>query len=157
MQDIGDYKNALLSMVIQSDDILSAMYTDKKVESLSSLIYKQIFPYLYVDDTQTDVLSYICIEADIPRIPTGTTKTAQLSVWAYAHKECMQCDNHSGTRVDVLCDYLDRVIMDEKNRKQFGIGRPQLISVNHFYPQNKYYGRQLIYNIPDFKVKEKNG
>ena len=54
LKDLGLYKNYLLNMIIQSDDIKDAMFVDKNKESkkhgnLNQLIYKQIFPYLYVD------------------------------------------------------------------------------------------------------------
>lgn len=165
LKDLGLYKNYLLNMIIQSDDIKDAMFVDKNKESkkhgnLNQLIYKQIFPYLYVDETQTEVLPYICIEDDIPRVPTSTVKNMQLTIWAYAHKDCMQYDyyNYSGDyigdRPDALCDMIDRIIMSEENYYSFGIGKPELKSVGHLFPQNKYYGRQLIYEIPDFKSKK---
>lgn len=154
LKDLGEYKMTLLNMIIQSNDISNAMYKENKNIKLSQLIYKQIFPFLYVDETQTDVLSYICFDDAVPRVPTGTVKNMQLTVLVYAHRKCMQYDSYTGTRVDALTDYVDRVIMDEENRKKFGIGRPKLESVNNAFPHNDYYGKQLIYTIPDFKVKE---
>lgn len=162
LKDLGLYKNYLLSMIVKSSDIKDAMFIEdnkRKDGNLGQLMFKQIFPYLYVDETQTEVLPFICVEDDVPRIPTGTIKDMQLTVWAYAHKDCMQYSYYNykdyiGTRADALCDMIDRIIMSEENCRKFGIGIPQLISVGHLFPQNEYYGRQLIYKISDFKLKK---
>ena len=157
LKDLGEYKMTLLDKIIRSDKISDAMYKDKKSESLDKLVYKQIFPFLYVDETQTDVLTYLCIETSVPRIPTGTIKDVRLTVLVYGHRECMQYDGYPGTRIDALSDYMDRIIMGEDVRKEFGIGRPKLETVNPAFPQKKYYGREMIYTIPDFKVKHVTG
>ena len=36
---------------------------------------------------------------------------------------------------------------------ELGIGKPELVSATNFYPNNKYYGRELVYRVPEFKVK----
>lgn len=125
-------------------------YTEDDVESL---IYSQIFPYLYTDETQTEVLPYLCIEVDIPRIPTNTVKDMKLIVWAYCHKEGMRYSKkgYIGTKVDILADMIERQLRESD---KFGIGKLQLQSVSYFFPSNKYYGKQLIYNMPDFKISK---
>ena len=157
LNDIGIYKDTLLEMLLSNNSICETLLgknysNDDKLD----LIYTQVFPYLYVDETQTEVLSYICVEVDIPRVPTGTMKNMQLIVWAYSHKECMKylCNGYHGTRTDILSDMIDRQISNPKNCRDYGIGKPTLTSVKYFYPQNKYYGRQMFYTIPDFKVKK---
>ena len=157
LQDIGLYKDNLISMLLSDSSICKVLlgndYTDNDI---SDLVYTQVFPYLYIDETQTEVLSYICIEVNIPRIPTGTMKDLKLIVWAYSHKNCMQCPipKYHGTRPDILVDLIDRILSKPECCRKFGIGMPTLTSVEYFFPQNKYYGRQLVYTIPDFKVKE---
>ena len=157
LNDIGAYKDTLLEMLLSNDGICETLLgkgysNDDKL----NLVYTQIFPYLYVDETQTEVLPYICVEVDIPRFPTGTMKDMQLIVWAYSHKDCMRYsrDGYSGTRTDILSDMIDRQISNPEICRTYGIGKPTLTSVRYFFPQNKYYGRQMIYTIPDFKVKK---
>lgn len=154
LKDMGSYKNTLLSYFINSEDICELMfnkkaYTEKDVDNL---IYSQIFPYLYVDDTQNEVLPYLCIEVGVPRISTGTIKDMKLIIWAYCHKDSMRYykKGYSGTKVDILADMVERVLRESN---KFGIGKLQLISCEHFFPNSKYYGKQLVYNMPDFKVK----
>lgn len=157
LQDISLYKENLMYMLLSDSEICEILLghpcTD---DDISDIVYTQIFPYLYVDETQTEVLTYICIEVDIPIVPTGTMKDMRLIVWAYSHKDCIQCTTpgYSGIRPDVLADLIDRKISSHTSCRAFGIGTPTLASAKYFFPQNKYYGRQLIYKIPDFKVKK---
>ena len=56
LKDIGKYKNKLLSIIVKSKDICEAIlgvnYNEENVDE--QLIYSNIFPYLYIDDTQTE-------------------------------------------------------------------------------------------------------
>ena len=106
LKDIGSYKDKVISALVNSHDICELMlnketFTDDEAEHL---IHRQIFPYLYADDTQDETLSYICLEADIPYIPTNTVKSVKLTVWVYCHKSIMGYakNRYSGTRVDIL-------------------------------------------------------
>lgn len=155
LKDMGSYKKTLLSYFVNSEDICELMFNKKSYdeEDVENLLYTQIFPYLYVDNTQDEVLPYLCIEVSIPRIPTGTIKDMNLIVWAYCHKKGMKYTKkgYSGTKADILADMVERTIRESD---KFGIGKLQLISCEHFFPNNKYYGRQLVYNIPDFKINK---
>lgn len=154
LKDIGLYKNRLVSAILNSNNIIQLLlnkdtYSDEEVDDL---MYTQIFPYLYVDGTQIEVLSYLCLEVNVPRIPTTTIKDIQIIIWAYCHKDCMKYSKKGflGTRVDILSDMVERELRDSD---RFGIGKLRLTSVSHFFPNNKYYGREMRFIIPDFKVK----
>ena len=157
LYDIGSCKQELFSSFINDPDICELLfnkepYTDDDREKL---FYSQIFPYLYVDDTQDETLTYLCYEIDIPPSSdktSGTIKNMKIIIFAYCHKEIMRYNKkgYYGTRVDILADMVERKLRDSYD---FGIGKPELISVTNFFPNNKYYGRQLIYNVPEFKVK----
>ena len=140
---------------MDSPDICKAMLGDTYSSTdVENLVYTQVFPYLYVDETQTEVLPYICLEVDIPRIPTHTIKDMKITVWAYCHKDCMKYSlpEYLGTRVDILADIIERLLSDSDD---FGIGHLHLESVTYIFPQNKYYGKQMIFTIPDFKMKDR--
>jgi len=153
LKDIGAYKSKLITIVTASPDIceliLGEGYSD---ECLDDIGYSHIYPYLYVDDTQDKECSYLCIEVDIPRIPTAVIKEMKVIVWAYCHKKIMKFTKkgYQGTRMDVLSDMVEQVLT---NSEQFGIGHLHLDSVTYIYPNNKYYGRQMIFTVPDFKIK----
>ena len=129
LKDMGSYKNTLLSYFINSEEICELMFNKKPYteEDVDNLIYSQIFPYLYVDDTQDEVLSYLCLEVSVPRIPTGTIKDMKLIIWAYCHKDGMKYSKkgYYGTKADILADMVERVLRDSN---KFGIGKLQLMS-----------------------------
>ena len=153
LKDMGSYKTTLLSALINSDDICELLFDKKPYteDDVENLVYTRIFPYLYVDETQTEVLSYICFEVDVPKVPTGTVKDMKLIIWEYCHKDCMRYSKkgYSGTRADILADMIEQQLRESD---KFGIGKLELLSCTYFIPSSKYYGKQMIYNMPDFKV-----
>lgn len=156
LKDMGSYKTTLLSALINSDDICELLFNKKPYDEddVDNLVYTQIFPYLYIDETQTKVLTYLCFEVEIPRIPTGTIKDMKLIIWAYCHKDTMKYSKkgYSGTKVDILVDMVESQL---RELDRFGIGKLQLLSCTNFSPNNKYYGKQLVYNMPDFKISNR--
>lgn len=154
LKDMGTYKDQLISTFANDADICELLlnkqtYTE---DDAGKLMYTQIFPYLYTDKDQADVLSYLCFEVDVAKIATNTIKDMKLIIWSYCHKDIMQYskEGYSGTRVDILCDMVERQIRDYY---KLGIGKAELVSVTNFSPNDKYYGKQIVYNIPDFKIK----
>lgn len=164
---MGFYKNGLLSPILNSDDIKDILvgqnYSDEMWygnDDNHGILYKQIFPYLYIDETQTKVNAFICFETDMPRIPTATIKDMKLIVWCLCHKDCMKYSKkgYFGDRADILADAVERAIRqseqenEKKGRSKFGIGNLKLESVTYLTSLNKeYYGRQMIFTTPDFK------
>ena len=156
LKDMGSYKNTLLSALVNSDDICELLFNKKTYDEndVENLVYTQIFPYLYIDDTQTEVKTYLCFEVDMPRIPTGTVKDMKIIIWAYCHKDTMKYSKkgYSGTKVDILADMVESQLRESD---KFGIGKLQLLSCTYFSPNSKYYGKQLVYNMPDFKLRDR--
>lgn len=172
IKDVGLYKSKLLTPIINSEDIKDILlvgeeysddmwYGKEDDEDDFGIVYKQIFPYLYVNETQTSVKTYICFETDIPRIPTGTIKDMKLIIWCLCHKSCMKYTKkgYFGTRVDILADAIERALRqseiesEKKGKAKFGIGNLHLDSVTYMASQNKeYYGRQMIFTISEFKL-----
>lgn len=154
LKDIGLYKSRIISTLLNSTDICEALLSKEQFteEDIDSLHYTQVFPYLYIDEAQTEVLPYICVEVNVPSVPTRTVKDMSVIIFVYSHKKCMKYSKKGfiGTRVDIISDLVERQLRDMDN---LGIGKLQLKSVTHLFPSNMYYGRQMIFNIPDFKVK----
>ena len=151
LRDIGLYKNNIIIAFQNSKDICDLLFNDNSYaqSDVKNLPYKKIFPYLYVDETQTETSSFIQVEIDIPRIPTNTIKDMKVIIWAYCHKNIIQYKGYNGTRVDILSDMIEQTLRDSN---KFGIGKLKLESASYFFPNKVYYGRQLIYSMPDFKI-----
>lgn len=156
LKDIGIYKNRLFSAILGSHDIAQLILgSDYNIELVDELImYKNIFPYLYVDETQIVQTSYVCIEVDIPRTIDFTYKDMKVIVWCYCHKGIMRYSHkgYLGTRADILSDMVDRLLNSSNN---FGPGRLRLQSATYFNPGKEFYGRQLIYSCHEFNISQK--
>ncbi len=153
LKDIGTYKNILISSFLNSSDIMELMLgSDYSQDDVNNILYNQIFPYLYSDETKTDIKTYLCTEIDIPKIPTATIKDMKIIIWIYCHRDYMQYSKQEyfGTRVDILADMVEREIRD---CTQLGIGNLHLDSVTYMSENKTYYGRQMIFTVPDFKFK----
>ena len=59
-------------------------------------------------------------------------------------------DGYLGTRPDILADMIERKLHASS---QFGIGQLRLESVTSNVLDNRYYGRQMLFTVPDFKTK----
>ena len=153
LKDVSDYKKTIMDALMDDTNILTCLLGENyNQEAVSDIVYSQIFPYLYADETQTSTKTYIGIEVD-PNASSGTIKDSKLIIWEYCHKDIMgySKNGYIGTRVDFLADKIDNVIREQN----LGIGKPEFISAKYFFPISKYYGRVLLYNIPDFKIKDK--
>lgn len=160
LKDTGVYKDKLIAAFLASDEICELLLNRNTytAEDVSNLMYTQVFPYLYSEKAQTEILPYLCVEADISAVPTNTVKNMQITIWAYCHINCMQYskEGYSGTRVDILADLAEQIL---RETNQPGIGKLQLQSSTYFIPNDKYYGandkyygKQLIFSIPAFKI-----
>lgn len=153
LKDIGLYKDKLVSVFLGSPDIcrtlLGESYTDSDV---SNLMYKQIFPLLCLNENETAVLPFILFDVDVKEIPTSTVKHMAIIIEPCCHQDCMKYsqDGYSGTRVDILADMIEREL---RRSDSFGIGCLHLDSVTHKSYHGTYYGRQMVFSVPDFKLK----
>lgn len=163
LKDIGLLKNRILPLLLNSSDIMEILlgegYTQEQVWGAdgntgdSGVLFKQVFPYLYMNEVPSDVPSYLCFEVDIPRMPSNTIKEMKLMIWACCHTSQMRLTktDYAGTRADILTDAVERELRGSLN---CGIGNLSLDSVTYLSPANsQYYGKQMIFTFPDFKVK----
>ena len=155
-RDLAFVKSKVISRLLESDEFAKVMlrkddFTDDEKNDME---YKQVFDYPYVDGTQEEVMPFVCVET-VCRGTNRTVKSMDLYIWIFVHRDCMQMESnvksYMGNRADVLTDIIERLLRDSDD---LGIGKPSLDDISYTVPQSSYYGRQLKYSIPDFKVKE---
>lgn len=153
LNDIGLYKDQLLALFLDSADICECLQSGQSEPAdPHGLLHQQMFPYLYVDNTRDNALSYLVVEADIPKLPSRTIKEIKITIWAYCHKSIMEYEKegYCGTRPDILADMVDRQI---SGSSLSGIGTLNLTAAAHIIPGSNYYGVELVYTTSDFRVK----
>ena len=156
LKDIGVYKNRLLTTIMRSEDVCELILGKDydKVEVDEKLMYEYIFPYLYVDDTQTETKTYVCIEVSVPRTMDFTYKAMQSDVWCYCQKGIMKYSKkgYLGTRADILSDMIDRLLNSSNN---YGLGRLKLKSCGPLNISKTHYGRHMVYTCAEFNIEKK--
>lgn len=156
IRDLSFIKSKVISRLLESDDFAEVMLRKKDFteDEKYDMEGTQIFDYPYVDGTQIEVMPYVCIET-VCRGTNRTVKSMDLYVWIFVHRDCMKMEqnkkSYMGNRADVLADIVERLLRDSTD---LGIGNPSLDDVGYTVPQSSYFGRQLKYSIPDFKIKE---
>ena len=155
-RDLAFVKSKVISRLLESDEFAKVMlrkenFTDDEKYNME---YKQVFDYPYVDGTQKEVMPFVCVET-VCRGANRTIKSMDLYVWIFVHRGCMKMESNMksyiGNRADVLIDIVERLLRDSDD---LGIGKPNLDDIGYTVPQSSYFGRQLKYSIPDFKIKE---
>ena len=130
-------------MLTEDSDICGLLLNkeDFTEAEANGLPYSQIFPYLYIN-TQAETKTCLCFEVDVPQIPA----------WAYSPFDQMpyEKDGFLGTRPDILADMIERKLHASS---QFGIGQLRLESVTSSVLDSRFYGRQMVFTVPDFKTK----
>lgn len=155
-RDLAYIKSTVISRLLESDEFAEVMLrkTDFTDDEKNDMEYKQVFDYPYVDGTQEEVMPFVCVET-VCRGTNRTVKSMDLYIWIFVHRNCMQMESniksYMGNRADVLTDIIERLLRDSDD---LGIGKPSLDDIGYTVPQSSYYGRQLKYSIPDFKIKE---
>ena len=159
LKDFGLYKNRLIEAFLSSPDILKLLLGDSYGEDAEMsdlrdlLVYQHIFPYLYIPEVQSEKKSYICI--DCRASFSGSMKNNVLTIWAFCSKDKdfmrYSYPGYVGTRSDILADMIDRQLYDSY---KFGVGELEFKDAGIITPQDLYYGRSLVYTVPDFKTKE---
>lgn len=124
-----------------------------------------VFDHDFVDDTVVEQKTFVFVEADIDYIDRGMFSDFTLYICLFTAKELVRLTDESvptpkevkemgcfasttANRIDALGEVIDRTINGNKRIPGIGTVTPARQSYwKRYYPNNKYYGRSLAYNI----------
>ena len=152
--ELGRYKQTLLEKIHKSKDIIDAILpSGYSPYDVTDLLKEHLFSFLFVEGTQKEEKSYICLDTRVPRVIDHTYKDVQIIIQVIAHKNILDYEKigYLGNRVDIVSDMVDRLI---NNSDLFGSTRLQLNGVE-IYNTEKYYGKTLMYSCVDFNSIKK--
>lgn len=136
---ITRYKRKLITSICNSPDLIALVnddYIDEDGECVNSdeLIYKQIFPYYYIPDTQTKAQSYVIMKVNGLGVKNKIYNKAEVYICVVSHQDVMQAKG-GGTRIDLMGEVVEELF---NGRDDFGFGEMELkfnmedeINTNH--------------------------
>ena len=152
---IRAYKNEIISELCNDDEIINALGLNPD-EDPDDLVWKRIYPHLWIPQTETDVKSYLLVEINIPERRTryGTTNNPVyvhpvIYFYILVHQEDMKLNlaGESGTRMDYLAELIENKY---EGRRGFGLGRLTLKSNTASSINTTYRLRELVFEAVDF-------
>lgn len=150
---ITRYKKKLISSIVNSPELISLIdnqyIVDDECENADDLIYKQIFPYYYIPETQTKALAYILMRVNCYGIPNSIYKKADVYIYVVSHQDIMYVKNGGGTRIDLMGEVVEKLF---NGRDDFGFGEMELISNLEDNINNTHRCRILQFSVEDFNT-----
>lgn len=160
LEEIGSFKNKIVSKLINDSNILDAILGDINdiKDPETALLGKDgsgnggcVFKFEYIPDTQENSKTFLCVEV-VPQETDGDTITNMvIYVFAYCSKNLMQTyhrKGQAGTRVDILVSDIDKIL---NGNSEFGIGPLEWAGSSIYKPAQPYYGRMLVYRVGTFR------
>jgi len=156
LKELGKYKLIFRSLLKNSDIvcklILGENYEDGGYD-LGTELEKYLIPHLYVPDTINETQSYVLFDCGMYR-GGSSIKTMRLTIQTFCHKKIIEYPQtpkgYYGYRYDVLAQCIEELMFNKDNGRKFGIGIPELVSVNTFL-LNDYVGHVLTFDIKEFR------
>ncbi len=132
----------------------------------------QLFDHNFVTDTIEEEKTFVFVETDIDMIRQNIFTDFNLYICIFTAKTLIRITDdtapsineveemgyevgHYGNRIDVLYDIVDRILNGNKKIKGISKATPaQRGFCTIYFPNSKYYGKCLKYNISNFNDTE---
>ena len=159
LDEIVDFPREVINKICESQEIIGLL-ADKPTATIEDIEdnngeLKYMFDYDYIDETITEISSFICVDTIITKVGNDHIKDVKLLVWVISHKQHMKLDRtlfkgYKGNRRNNIVKYIDKLL---NGSDDFGIGALQLQSVSNITLPSNFTGKQLIYTVPSFNRK----
>jgi hypothetical protein len=154
MIDVSAYKMELLSDIYNNPRIVEAL-DSQQLEVIKdepdTLMYKNLFPYMRVPETQNKADTYILLSVDMDRVNRNNRTYAiyKTTIWTMAHIDRMQMEaRFQATRIDYIAMELDKLF---DGSRKFGFSPFELISNREVLLDVKYIYRELVFVCSDLR------
>lgn len=148
---IGSAKNKIVKEFIKDKDIIAAIGCPEELTA-EQLVGTHIFTYHQNPNTINTVQTFITIQVHIPQsynYKTNIYVNPTIEIWIISHEKHMTVDNVPKI-TENRNDYLSRLIDKKLNgRKDFGVGKLDLVSNVEGSYQKDYVYRKLVFACTD--------
>lgn len=146
------YKKKLVSSIVSSPTLVQLLNSEyvKNGECLDSdeLVYKQIFPYNYIPETQTETKSYVTMKVNGLGVKNKIYNKAEVYIRVISHQDCM-LTNYGGTRIDLMSEAVEELF---NGKDDFGFGEMELKSNIEGDINTTHRCRELRFMVEDFNA-----
>ena len=144
------YKKKLITVIATSPELVALInddYIDENGECVDSdeLIYKQIFPYYYIPETQNEQKSYVIMKVNGLGIKNKIYNKAEVFICVISHQGIMKVKG--GTRIDKMGEIVEELF---NGRDDFGFGEMELVSNIESEINTTHRCRILRFMVEDF-------
>ena len=146
------YKKKLITAIATSPELVALInddYIDENGECVDSdeLIYKQIFPYYYIPETQNEQKSYVIMKVNGLGIKNKIYNKAEVFICVISHQGIMKVKG--GTRIDKMGEIVEELF---NGRDDFGFGEMELVSNIESEINTTHRCRILRFMVEDFNA-----
>ena len=157
-KEISDYKNRIIKDILFNDedetlstDIITAIDKDF-INDRYGLVYRNIYPYLRIPETQTKTKSYITMSVDMPKVSTKNYffKDMVITINVIVHEDIMEMPkSFSATRSDYIASLINSIFNQNKN---YGNVPLEYVSDVESVILNKYFVRTLRFRCNELNT-----
>ena len=148
LEDFYDYKNQFMGDIITNEAIVRLIDDNTSIEDAASLIYSQVFPYEYIDETVQEGKTFVCVDVDVQKSQQGSTYLFPIIyVWVFTHKSLLRLPNGGGVRTDRLVSEIAKAI---NGSRQYGLGELDLYAVKRYAPMTDFQGKVMTFYAKEF-------
>lgn len=144
------YKKKLMSCIVNSPELISLInenyVEDGECTNADELIYKQIFPFYYIPETQTETLAYVIMKVDGLGINNKIYNKATVYICVISHQDIMET-RRGGTRIDLMGEIIEDLF---NGKDDFGFGEMELKSNIEDSINSTHRCRVLKFAVEDF-------
>lgn len=152
----GKFKQEIHSALYKSSDIKELLLGDTNGMSsakVRTLFKERVKSHLFIDDTISDMTTYIFYDVAIPQAHSNT-KNCRVIMYLICHRDILEDyskDGYFGDRIDILSQMVEDALINDKDVvNNFGIGELTLDSIDP-YNSTRFYGCMMIFSVPNFR------
>lgn len=151
--DFSEYKKTILTKMVQDDALVQALANNKRnfrderlqIEP-TSLLYKNIFPYMKKQETITELQSLITMQFANFKPIGNKFKEGDIYFYIICHDDLVETDY--GLRYDLIFDELDKLF---RGSRDIGLGELELLRVSDMGAVgSNYCGCSCAFHVTDF-------
>ena len=155
--EIIQYKNRIIKDLLHNEDStlsheLVSVIDENFLGAEDDLIYRNIFPYARIPDTQTEARCYITMTVDMPKVSTKNYffKDMLITIHVIVHEEKMKMPaNYSANRADYIGSIINKMFNGNKN---YGNVSLEYVSDIEEILLNKFFVRSIRFRCNELNT-----